>query len=498
MKKLFITFTLALFCQSAAIPLHAQSFHTVVEFNETNGAYPYLSSLVQGIDGNLYGTTSGGAGFDAVGTVFRMTPAGRITTIYKFCSETKCSDGRGPAAGLTLGINDNFYGTTQYGGIYGAGTVFEITASGKLTTLYSFCAEGGVCNDGENPVGSLIQASNGNFYGTTTIGGKYASGTVFEITQGGKLTTLHSFCASGEPCTDGERPNAGLVQSTDGSFYGTATFGGTEQSGTLFRITPERQFITLHTFCSLQGCADGAYPYGALVLGTDGNFYGTSQMGGLNAAGTIFQITPSGLLTTLYDFGPCNAGCPDGAYPVAGLAQGSDGNFYGATDSGGVIQSLCGYFNVGCGVAFQITSAGQFTALHEFCPQSSCADGFLPEGGLFQATNGIFYGTTNLGGEMNGSCAGNGCGTAYGISFDMRPFVEPNPDFGKVGRVIGILGNNLKGTTSVTFNGTPAVFKVISDTYVKVEAPTGATTGLIQLTTSSGTLSSNIAFRVIP
>lgn len=501
-----IALAVALFCTTHVLALHAQTFSTLVEFNGTNGAYPYLGSLIQGTDGNLYGTTSsGGTGIGIAcpifgcGTIFKITPRGRISLVYKFCSKTNCTDGGGPAAGLVLGANGSFYGTTQGGGAYAAGTVFEITSSGVLTTLYSFCPEAGVCPDGAIPRGGLVQAANGNFYGTTFGGGAYADGTVFEITQGGKLMTLYSFCPGGDPCSDGNGPWAGLIQGTDGSLYGTTAYGGSHEDGTVFKITQAGRLTTLHSFCSVKNCADGQYPYSGLTQGTDGNFYGTTNQGGITW-GTVFRITPGGALTTLYDFSSCtNSGCPDGASPMAGLVQSSDGNFYGTTQTGGTEYSLCGgILGIGCGLAFRITPDGDPTVLYDFCSQSGCTDGFSPEGGLFQATDGIFYGAAMLGGNTTGDCAPDGCGTVYSISSDLTPFVKANPNFGKVGRVIGILGNNLSTTSSVTFNGTPATFEVISGTYIKAEVPTAATTGLIQVKTSSGMLSSNAAFLVIP
>jgi uncharacterized repeat protein (TIGR03803 family) len=493
---------------TAAVGLHAQTFRSLVEFNGSNGAYPYLGSFVQGTDGNLYGMTeTGGVGVASCplfgcGTIFRMTPSGKLTTIYKFCSQANCTDGDGPQASLMLASNGTLYGTTPAGGAYGEGTVFSATMSGSLKTLYNFCPSigTGICPDGLFPTSTLIQATNGNLYGTTVGGGAYGYGSVFEITLDGKLTTLYSFCSGGRPCSDGEAPWAGLAQGTDGNFYGTTAFGGLpEGSGTVFKITPTGKFKTLHSFCSLANCADGSYPYGGLTLSTDGNLYGTTNQGAASW-GTAFKITPAGTLTTIYTFGSCsNYGCPDGALPFSSLTQGSDGNFYGATESGGLGQDVCGVqLSVGCGQLFQMTYAGEFTLLYNFCPQSNCSDGFSPMGAPFQATNGIFYGLTNSGGDLSDPCASTGCGTVYALSTNLPPFIEANPAFGKSGRVINILGNNLASTTSVTFNGVSANFKVISNTYVKAEVPSGATTGPIQLTTQSADLTSNVSFQVIP
>jgi uncharacterized repeat protein (TIGR03803 family) len=287
-----------------------------------------LAALVQATDANLYGTTyEGGA---ANYGVFRITPGGTLTTLYSFCSQSGCTDGAYPNAALVLATNGALYGTTSEGGAANYGTVFKITPGGTLTTLYTFCSQSG-CTDGINPNAGLVQATNGNLYGTTFDGGAANEGTVFKITPNGTLTTLYSFC-SRSGCTDGEHPT-GLVQATNGNLHGTTFDGGAEGSGTVFKITPSGALTTLYNFCSQSGCTDGYSPRGKLVQATDGNLYGTTVGGGVSALnhGTIFRITPNGTLTTLYGF--CSqSGCIDGAYPIA-LIQATDGNLYGTTES---------------------------------------------------------------------------------------------------------------------------------------------------------------------
>jgi uncharacterized repeat protein (TIGR03803 family) len=217
------------------------------------------------------------------------------------------TNGQHPVAGLVQATNGNFYGTTSEGGADGNGTVFDITAGGKLARLHSFCSQGGYpsCTDGANPGAGLIQATNGNFYGTTSAGGAHGGGTVFEITAGGQLTTLHNFCSQ-LGCADGVNPGAGLIQATDGNFYGTTYSGGTSSAcsgygcGTVFEITTGGQLTTLHNFCSQTNCTDGVGPV-ALVQATNGSFYGTTAGGG-TGCGTVFEITAAGKLTTLHSF----------------------------------------------------------------------------------------------------------------------------------------------------------------------------------------------------
>jgi uncharacterized repeat protein (TIGR03803 family) len=469
LRAAYIAFVL---CALAPISSPAQTFTTLANFNQTDGYNPEYMALVQGFDGNYYGTTeNGGSGF--AGTVFKITPGGTLTTIYNFCSKTGCSDGANPFSGLALATNGNLYGTTAGGGAHGDGTVFEITAGGTLTTLYSFCSQTG-CTDGFYPVGALVQATNGNFYGTTSSGGANSHGTIFEITPGGTLTTLHSFDFS----TDGAVPYAGLVQATNGNFYGTTTAGGADSHGTIFEITGTGALTTLYNFCSQTGCTDGGGAYAGLVQAANGNLYGTTDNDGAHNDGVVFEITPAGVFTPLHSFA---GGSSDGNGPLSGLIQATDGNFYGTTTYGGANND---------GTVFEITPSGAVTVLHSF----DITDGETPYGGLVQASNGTFYGTTFQGGT-SANCPG-GCGTVFSLSVGLGSFVETLPASGKVGAAVVILGNTLTGTTSVTFNGTVARFAVVSSSEIRTTVPTGATTGKVRVKTPGGTLVSNVAFRV--
>jgi uncharacterized repeat protein (TIGR03803 family) len=449
--------TIAAFCVASAIGSPAQTFTSLSSFDGNDGGYP-VASLIQGADGNLYGTTEGD-GISDGGTVIKITPEGQLATLYSFCSQPNCIDGGLPLAGLVRAASGSFYGTTAFGGTYGSGTVFEITPQGNLTTLYSFGAQG---TDAQQPYGGLVQGTNGNFFGTSRVGGTYNQGTVFEVTPSGKLMVLYNFCPGGATCSDGQQPEAGLVLGTNGSFYGTTVGGGTHGSGAVFQITVTGKLTTLYSFCSQTNCTDGSSPYDGLVLGTDGNFYGTTEGGPL--VGTVFRITARGKLTTLYSF--CSqTNCSDGRFPFAGLVQGTDGDFYGTTAYGGV-DLVCPFgLNIGCGTVFKITPSGKLTTLYAFCAGGSpCVDGMQPYAPLVQDTDGNFYGSTAVGGINRNCNGGQGCGTVFTVSTGLPSFVEANPNFGKVGRVVEILGNNLTGTSSVTFNGTSAAFKVISST----------------------------------
>jgi uncharacterized repeat protein (TIGR03803 family) len=478
----------SLLCAAQATSVPAQTFSVLYDFcsltNCEDGSHPY-AGLVQASDGNLYGVaTSGGA--DSGGTAFNVTLNGTLTKIYNFCWQSHCPE-QSTQAALVQASDGDFYGTSPDGGAFGTGSVFEITSTGKLILLYSFCAQSG-CPDGGNPEAALLQAMNGNLYGTAVDGGANGHGAVFKITPSGALTTVYSFCSEAD-CEDGVTPWGGLVQGTDGSFYGTTLNGGENGYGTVFRMTAAGKLTTLHQFCSQINCTDGGNPKGTLVQGVDGNLYGTTYYGGTFLSGTVFKITATGRLTTLYSF--CSqSNCADGAEPLAGLVQGTDGNFYGTTWQGG--GSNCPY---GCGTIFKITSSGTLTTLYSFCPEKGCPDGYYPEANLIQDTDGNFYGTAPGGGAV--TCAG-GCGTIFSLSVGLGPFVETQPADGRAGQGVKILGTDLTAATSVTFNGTPATFTVEASSVIKTTVPAGATTGIVQVVTPSGTLSSNVPFTVAP
>jgi uncharacterized repeat protein (TIGR03803 family) len=386
MVKFGMSLTLAALglCTSASRAA-AQTLTTLHAFNGTDGGNS-TAGLILATDGNFYGTTSRGTGAASDGTVFRITPSGTLTTLHTFCSQSGCADGSVPEGGLiqatdgnlygttsdgkvfkitlsgtltTLGVlvggsaaalvqgsDGNFYGTTVHGGAnscigFGGhrvtcGTVFQITPTGTVTTLVNLSA-----TTGFNPVSSLIQATDGNFYGTAELGGGTVhpgNGTVFKMTPTGTLTVLHAFNG-----TDGERPLAALLQSTDGNFYGTTFFGGADPdfSGTVFKITPSGTLTTLHSF----GSGDGYGPSAALIRATDGNFYGTTAGNGMTL-NTIFKITPSGTLTTLHTFNGT-----DGFTPLSTLVEGTNHLLYGTTEYG--VNSAC-YGS--CGTVFSLSA----------------------------------------------------------------------------------------------------------------------------------------------
>jgi len=323
----------------------AGTFTTLVSFNGANGSHP-SATLVQGSDGSFYGTTTSGGTNGNNGTVYQVTPAGALSTMVYFNG----TNGSYPTAGLVQGSDSNFYGTTVGGGASGVGTVFQVTPAGVLTTLISFSKSNGAA-----PLAALVQGSDGNFYGTTSLGGNLVFnngagfGTVFKMTSAGVLTRLVSFTGA-----NGSYPSAGLVQGTNGNFYGTAEYGGNlglnagYGFGTVFQMTTNGTLTTLVSF----NLANGYNPSAGLVQGSDSNFYGTTDGGGAGVGGTVFKMTPAGVLTTLVSFNRA-----DGSQPYAGLVQGSDGSFYGTTEYGGAN---------GRGTMFRVTPTGVLTPLVSF------------------------------------------------------------------------------------------------------------------------------------
>lgn len=352
---------------------------TLHHFDGNDGDYPW-AALIEGSDGHFYGTTEVG-GTSAAGTIFKLDRSGTLSVLHTFAG----SDGRWPQAGLIEGSDGSFYGTTSRGGANNGGTVFKISSSGVMTTLHSFGNASiiGIPVDARNgirPLAGLIEASDGNFYGTTFSGGTTGRGTVFKMDSSGNVTTLHSFSGS-----DGTGPRAELIQASDGNFYGTTAQGGANADnragigGTVFKMNSSGAVTTLHSF----GGPDGNEPVGSLVEGSDATFYGVTLVGGTAGKGTLFKITASGAFTTLHSFRES-----DGDTPVGALVQGSDGNFYGTTFYGGAADK---------GTVFKMDASARVTVLHSF----SGTDGDTPRAGLIEGSDGNFYGTTLLGGATN-------------------------------------------------------------------------------------------------
>jgi uncharacterized repeat protein (TIGR03803 family) len=358
-----------------------------------DGENPYSGLISDGV-GNAYGTTDGGGSGGGVGTVFKLTKDRKESALYAFKGG---SDGAGPDGALMLDGSGDLYGTTVAGGGtgcdgYGCGTVFKLAPDGKETVLYAF--QGG--SDGFQPVSNIVMDQSGNLYGTTAAGGAYNSdcssegcGTAFELQPNGTKITLYQFQGG----TDGEGPTGPLIADSAGNLYGT-TEGGDGCAlggcGIVFELTPGGQESILYAF---QGGADGLGPFGGVVMDGAGNLYGTTGFGGANTSGVVFEVPAGGgSENVLYSF----RGGSDGALPVAGVVRDSNGNLYGTTEIGGGSGKGCKHvqFGAGCGTVFELTPAGKETILYHFYGRR----GQLPKAPLLLGKNGALYGTTTEGG----------------------------------------------------------------------------------------------------
>ena len=451
---------------ASAMTLHAQTYTDLYNLGSNSGDPEnpgWIGLFAQGRDGNLYSTATDG-GLNTVGAVFRLTPSGTMTP-WSF--DSNGSDGFYPYSGLTLGTDGNFYGTTYAGGSASAGTVYKFTANGKITTLHSISG----CPEGDYIYAPPIEGLDGNFYGTASDGGCEVFGTVYKITPAGKLTVIYTF-----PGTSKLAYPMALTLGNDGNFYGTALGGGANRFGGVFKITPGGKLTVLYSF---KGTPDGETPKGMIIQASDGNFYGTTEAGGADGFGSIYKMTPAGALTILHSFSEDDG---LGLHPLAGLVQATDGKFYGAAGS-----------NYSSGVLFQITSTGKYTVLLNFTNTTGNFPGANPQVSLFQHTNGTLYGDTYGGGSGGG-------GVLYSLGMKLGPFVSfVGPLFeGKVGKTIEILGQGFTGASKVSFRGVAATFTVVSDTYLTAVVPSAATTGSVTVTTPGGILTSNKVFRVTP
>jgi uncharacterized repeat protein (TIGR03803 family) len=358
-----------------ATPPH--TFTLLYSFQGATGEYP-LAGLVMDSSGNLYGTTSEGGG-DGDGVIFKVTPDGNESVLQ---SLTGGFDGELPAAGLVFDSSGDIWGTTTQGGAYGSGTVFQLAPNGTVNFVYDL---GKTKFDPRFPAAGVTLDADGNIYGTTQEGGAYNLGTIFKIDTTHNLTVLHSF--KGNP-TDGKYPIAGLILDSKGDFYGTTELGGASNDGTIFKVDRKGHETVL---LSLDGDSGGGYPFGGVVMDASGNLYGATAYGG-NGIGVVFELSPAGTETVLYTFNGGN----DGEYPSSSLAIDPKGNLFGTTEFGG---------KDGAGTIFEITAARKFFVLHDF----SGPDGADMLTNLVLDSSGNLYGTATEGGA-------NGQGSVFKLT----------------------------------------------------------------------------------
>ena len=472
-----------------------------------------FSGLTLGTNGTFWGTSQGSS-FNA-GNIFDITPTGTFTPLYGFCAQLNCTDGGNPLAPPVQGMDGAFYGMTPDKGNVaictvgngGCGVIYRITPSGAYKVLYTFDN-----TNGANPQGPLVLGTDGNFYGTTRYGGSVngvfnGNGVFFKVTPSGQYTPIYTFCSMAN-CLDGGQPMSGLVQGKDGNFYGTTTCCGTHLysnyfGGTIFKMTPAGQITVLYNFCSQPNCADGGNATAGLIQGTDGNFYGTTQTGGANFNGTVYQITPDGAYTVLHSFD-----FTDGNGPQGPLTQGTNGVLYGETNDGGTgpcINTRCGvFFSIDMGLpayAAPVTWYGQEGSTVEILGNGltgTSAVSFNGTPATFQVLSPTYLTATVPAGATLGLI---NVTTPKGALSSKMPFrVLPHisgfsPASGAVGTLVTINGSGFTQTTAVHFGNTVAAkFTVVSDIEITATVPSGAKTGRITVKTKSGTATSSQTF----
>ncbi len=390
------------------------TFSVIYTFSgASDGSHPSYGPLRLDPVGNLYGTTLDGGdlscptGGFGCGVVFQMDRAGKERVLYSF---TDGIDGDLSYGGVIRDSQGNLFGTTEFGGSSRYGTVFSLSPVGAYSAVYGF----GVGAGGTQPGAGVVRDGNGDLYGTTALGGDlncdngFGCGVVFEIGPSGNETVLHTF--AGGP-TDGQDPQSNLLRDGAGNLYGAARSGGASGDGVIFKLDPSGNETVLHSFA---GGTDGISPDAGLIEDLDGNLYGVTASGGVGNNGVVFKLDPSGNETILYSF----HGSKDGGEPCGALLLDAEGNLYGTACQGGddLEPTLC---ELGCGVVFKVTPAGEETVLHTFV---GSGDGAGPNSGLVprKMPDGSheLYGTAVEGGNL--SClngAGYGCGTIYKLSF---------------------------------------------------------------------------------
>lgn len=445
----------------APMPLYAQIYTDLHDFDcSLEGCQPqYPAVLAQGRDGNLYGTARN-SGTSNLGTVFKITPSGTITTIYNFSG----TDGSYPLGGLSLGLDGNFYGTTSAGGSSNLGTIFKITPAGVLTTLHTFTGA-----DGSGPIGTPVLGKSGAFYGTTC--GFNPPWSAYSITATGVFTTVNP---TTPPCSF-----APFSLGNDGNLYGTSQSGGLTGQGTVFRMTPAGALTVIYNF----DYTHGAYLYSPAVVGNDNFIYGTTSGGGSGQGGVVFKLSLAGQITLLHQFDLSTA--TDGNTPYAGLVYASDNKLYGATAGGANTGS------VPFGNLFEVTRTGAYSLMYAF----DNVHGSLAQATPMQHTNGKIYGVTERGGGPNVNLDD---GVIYSLDNGLPTFVGLVNRWGSAGQTLQILGQGLTGATSVNFGTTSATFHVVSDTFMTATVPANGTTGFVTVTTPTRTLTSNRPFNLVP
>jgi uncharacterized repeat protein (TIGR03803 family) len=472
------------------------SLTKLADFNPYSAPTAPLGGLTLGLDGNFYGTTSTG-GTHAVGTVFSVTPAGVLSILYNFTAGT---DDGAPTSAPVLGLDGNLYGTADviYAGTYGTG--YKMTPKGAFTTIHQF-----KFTDGSTPY-QLILGLDGNFYGVTRGGGSASSmGVVFRMSKAGAVKVLHIF--TGYP-NDGNLPIGTLAQGNDGTLYGTTYLGGTKNWGTVFKVSPTGTgYKVLHNFDRTLNVNDGINPLTGVVIGNDGNLYGTTGSGGKQNSGSLFKITPAGTYTALYSFCAV-AGCKDGFYPQTPMVQHTNGKFYGATESGGTTINGGEFFSLDVGLKPFINIvllSGKSGSVAQILGQGFNGTTSVKFNGI-AATFTIVSDTyltakvppTATTGVVTVTTAGSTL-TSFRIFKVIPTITSISPTSGPVNTIVTINGTGFSSDSIIKFAGVKATaFKIVSPTQITAAVPTGGKTGKITVTTAGGVATSGATFTVTP
>jgi uncharacterized repeat protein (TIGR03803 family) len=456
-----------------------------------------LGYLAQGRDGSLYGTNLTQS---TGGTAFKVSLTGVVTQLHTF---NRLIEGVYPSP-LTLGVDGNFYGLTSLGGKNNKGTIYKMTPTGVVTVLYNI---GTVANDGNFtnaqlggfvPLPAPVQASDGNLYGVISAGGigglLQGRGVLYHLVPATKTyTILHDF-KNANP-KDGRGPQAQLLVGKDGNLYGTTTGGGASASlgGVVFRYrliskSPTDLLTSPYSILhNFNSLTDGGYlASNPLIQAVDGNFYGTTTgYGQATTQGNVFRLSPTGTYTNLHSFSRITAPA-SGHTPVSGVVQGSDGNFYGATSQGG---KPAGKPSGDAGVLFKITPQGAYTVLHAF---DRLAEGSFPRG-LTAHTNGKIYVATAAGNHVVPQTFGG----IFKLDVGAKPFVSALPSVGRLGNTVGLFGD-FTDASSVSFNGVNGISSGASTTFRTAIVPAGPATGLVKINKPVNPISGFKPFSVLP
>lgn len=451
-QSLFSTTLACAFVLAFALTAAHAQYASVFNFDTTGTDLnsPLGGPMVQGKDGNLHGVTQYG-GASSLGGAFKLTTGGTLTKVADFTSLEFDVMG-----GLILGTDGNYYSSDTSGGTQGFGSIFKVSSAGTVSTIYNFRGS----SDGSNP-SQLIQAADGNLYGTNTY-------SFFKVTTSGTFTLIHTF----NQATEGTTVDYGVIQGTDGNFYGFANQGGVNGYGTVFKITAAGVVTVLHNFNMTDGWGPGLSP----AQGSDGYIYGTTSVGGSFGRGVIFKVSTTGSgFTVLHN----TNGTTDGYGSASSLIQATDGNFYGVmgTDSG-----------LGSGTIYKITPSGSFSTLYTY---NTTQLDYVSS--LVQHTNGLLYGSMGIGGTSN-------VGLVYSYKIGAAKFARLATTSGKIGSTLNLFGQKFKTATSVSFAGvtTTSFSSNSTGTYLTVTVPTGAKTGVVTVNEPSGNLLSSQSFSVTP